>query len=74
MFSLFSDLGKRESRVVCVCERERERERERDGAIDATNMNISLPEISKDMVHDIRSHEVMEQNVCDVLDHCCAVS
>lgn len=43
MFSLFSDLGVRESRVV----------RERDGDTDATNRNISLPEITKDLLHEV---------------------
>lgn len=47
---------------------------ERDGGIDATNMNISLPEISKDLVHDVRPHEVIVHSVCDVLRHYCAVS
>ena len=37
-------------------------------------MNISLPEISKDLVHDVRPHEVMVPSVCDVLDHYCAMS
>jgi len=37
-------------------------------------MNISLPEISKDLVHDVRPHEVMVHSVCDVLGHYCAVS
>jgi len=37
-------------------------------------MNISLPEISKDLVHDVRPHEVMVHSVCDVLCHYCAMS
>jgi hypothetical protein len=37
-------------------------------------MNISLPEISKDLVHDVRPHEVMVHSVCYVLGYCCAMS
>jgi hypothetical protein len=47
MYSLFSDLGERASRIVG----------ERD--THATNRNISLPEITKDLLHEVN---------CDAID------